>query len=146
MRLQIWAGMFLLGLVFLSLSSGFAQADEKMELEKLKGEWKLTSLSLAGKDLPIAEGKGPSKMVIQGNKLTELTSATFRIKLNVDKTPKWIDLETEKDGKNLQVKGIYELTKDEIRLCMPLNPQGERPTSFDDKEKPYLLMKAKKSK
>ncbi len=133
-----------------------ADDDNNAEMRKLEGTWKVTSFEVGGKK--VDPGKGaPEKAVIKDGKATFFSGGkeipTFRnLKLELDpkKKPKEINLVR---GEKERLPCIYEVTAEGLKLAMPLVPEkgkpGERlsrPESFDTKDKPFLVLTAKRSK
>jgi uncharacterized protein (TIGR03067 family) len=129
-----------------------ARADDKDELKKLEGTWDVVALEVAGKEVP--KGKGaPEKLVVRGG-----TMAGFgpEIKLTTDATkkPKWLNMTFTRDGMDRTVNAIYELTGDELKICLPMAPakgsgkffENKRPADFEIKDKPEMLIRAKRAK
>jgi uncharacterized protein (TIGR03067 family) len=105
------------------------------ELKKLDGNWVLVS----GED----DGKKVSEKAIQTARLTvkgdqhtvTVGDTTYKgtHKLNPTKRPKTIDItDTEGPFKGKTVLGIYDLGREEFRLCYAL-PGKERPKEFSAK-------------
>jgi uncharacterized protein (TIGR03067 family) len=124
-----------------------AQGDGAKELKQLDGTWEVTALEVDGKVQP--KEKSPKQIVITGDKLTGL-GPEMTITVDPAKKPKWIDLIFKKDNKQYPIRSIYEISGDELRICMPLAPRGKgfdnkRPESFDTKGKAVALFKAKRA-
>jgi uncharacterized protein (TIGR03067 family) len=130
--------------------------DSKADLRKLEGTWEVVSFEVGGKK--VDPGKGaPEKAVIKDGKATFFAGGkeipTFRnLKLELDpkKKPKEVNLVR---GERERLPCIYEVTEEELKLAMPLVPKerkpGEelsRPESFDSKDKPVVILTAKRSK
>jgi uncharacterized protein (TIGR03067 family) len=129
-----------------------ARADDKDELKKLEGTWEVVALEAGGQDQ--AKGKkGPPNLTIKDGVLTGFGP---EIKLSTDATkkPKWLDMTFTREGMERTVNAIYELTGDELKICMPLAPakgsgkvfENKRPDGFDTKDKPEMLIKVKRAK
>jgi len=107
----------------------------KSDLKKLEGTWALTSGVDNGKKLSGDALKG-TRLTIEGNKHTvKVGETTYKgtHKLGPSKDPKTIDImDTEGPFKGKTVKGIYQLTADEFRICY--SPPGkDRPRDFTAK-------------
>jgi len=123
-------------LTFLSLvGAASAQADDaKKDQDGLQGSWEVVELVMDGKPAPEATRK-EIKIVFKGEKMTltgpeGIGKREFSFKLDPSKKPKSIDfnpLEGQFKGKTSPA--IYELKRDELKLCMP-NRGKERPTEF----------------
>jgi uncharacterized protein (TIGR03067 family) len=110
------------------------QADEaalKKEKALIEGTWKIMRLTtpkgdqdnVAGATLTF--GKDGS---VEFRKGDETKKATF--KLNPAAKPKEIDL-TPDDDANKVMRGIYQIEKDMLKLCLDHNPNsGQRPNEF----------------
>jgi uncharacterized protein (TIGR03067 family) len=123
-------------------------ADPAKELKSLEGTWQVTAMEAFGKPAPA--DKAPKELVIAGNKLKGL-GPDMDIKLDPAKKPRWIDLTFKKGDKSYPIKAIYDLSGDELRLCIPLAPVGaafenKRLESFDTKDKPQALLRLKRAK
>lgn len=150
-----WSTAVLVAGLIVSVGPG-ADDDRKNEMQKLEGTWKIVSIEMAGKK--VDPGKGaPEQAVIKDGKATFFTGGkeipTFKdLKLELDPTkkPKSLDLVR---GEKESLPCIYEVTADELKVAMPLVPKerkpGEalpRPESFDLKDKPFMVLTAKRDK
>ncbi|HTU22961.1 MAG TPA: TIGR03067 domain-containing protein [Gemmataceae bacterium] len=135
---------FLLGIVLLvGVVYGEEQPKEKAvdnDKEKLQGKWVLTSGIVDGKDRTKEWGKQRFTVVIQGDKMTfgpekDKRTATFHI--DPSRKPKTFDLFVS--------LGIYELKRDELKICLG---GPKRPTEFTSKAGSdkvlYVFKRAKK--
>ncbi|MCI0455474.1 MAG: TIGR03067 domain-containing protein [Gemmataceae bacterium] len=73
------------------------------------------------------------------------------VRLDPSQKPKWIDLTFKKGEKSYPLKAIYDLSGDELRLCIPLAQPGvafenKRPDGFETKDKPLALLRLKRAK
>ena len=123
-----------------------AQGDRAQELKQLEGTWDVIAFEVDGKVQP--KGKSPTQFLISGNKLTGL-GPEMTITLDATKKPKWIDLAFKKKDKLYPIRAIYDVSGDELRICMPLAPTGKafenkRPENFDTKASPVALFNAKR--
>jgi uncharacterized protein (TIGR03067 family) len=66
-----------------------------------------------------------------GLKLGEKTANEARFKLLPDQKPKGIDLWKEKDDR--VAKGVYSLSGDTLKLCLPGGPNRDRPKELTTK-------------
>jgi len=125
----------------------------KAEAQKLEGTWTIVSAQAGGMD--ISKQVGLEQVVVGGNKIAlraqEMDVATFAFTVDPSKKPKSLDWIKEAD--NTTLPAIYSLEGDELQVCMPLVPKErkpgeklERPTGFDTKDKPWMLLKAKREK
>jgi uncharacterized protein (TIGR03067 family) len=136
-----------------------ARPDEKAakaDLAKLEGTWEVTGADVAGKKSD-AKAFGVEKLVVKDGKLTLFSGGkelrVYQLTLDPAKTPKATDLVRDRDGAKEQLPCIYQLDGDEFKLGMPLVPKdrkpGEalpRPESFETKDKPVLVLTAKRAK
>lgn len=125
-----------LGLL-LGLFANPAVADDKDDLEKLQGTWKLVSLEKDGKKQPEDAIKN-FKVIIKDDKFILKDGNTdyeATIKLDTAKKPKTIDLAVKDGDKAETKKGIYQLDGDDLKLCVAGAPDGERPAEFATKPK-----------
>ena len=130
--------------------------DAKTELGRLEGEWEVVGVEAGGMKAPAGSG-GPEKAVVRDGTVTFFAQGkempTFRgLKVEADprKKPKALDLVR---GGRERLPCIYELSDGEWKLAMPLVPKdrkpGEhlpRPESFDTKDKPVMVLVAKRGK
>jgi uncharacterized protein (TIGR03067 family) len=136
---------------FLTLSliaAAQENADPAKELKRLEGTWQVTAMEAFGKPAP--PDKAPKELVIAGSKLKGL-GPDMDIRLDPAKKPKWIDLTFKKGDKSYPLKAIYDLSDNELRLCIPLAPVGgvfenKRPEGFETKDKPLALLRLKRVK
>ncbi len=136
-------------LLLCGLTAGAQEkADPAKEMKKLEGTWQVTAMEVFGKPAP--PDKAPKQLVISGGKLTGL-GQDMDIQIDPAKTPRWIDLTFKKGDKAYPLKAIYDLSGDELRLCIPLAEAGvafenKRPEGFDTKDKPLALLRLKRAK
>jgi uncharacterized protein (TIGR03067 family) len=112
------------------VAAGDKNETEKGARQKLQGVWKLTELIEGGKKMPTKDAtiefKGDQLFLTFGG---EKQKGTYTI--NPTKTPAWLDVTIERDGKRQTTKGIYEVKRDQMRFCHPNGETGERPTAFE---------------
>jgi uncharacterized protein (TIGR03067 family) len=144
--------------VVLAVALASAAADDapSADLKALEGTWEVVSIDAGGMKLEPSKA-GIEKAVVKDGKVTFFVQGkevpTFKdLKLQIDakKKPKTLDLLR---GEKEALPCIYEVTGDEWKLAMPLVPKdrkpGEalpRPESFDSKDKPIMVVIAKRSK
>jgi len=127
-----------------------AQGDEaalKKERAALQGTWKIVNLETAkGKDNN-AEGatiefdKDGKNLVFTHN--NEAKKGTF--KLNPAGKPKEIDIKPADEDKTFE--GIYELSKDKLKICLSMGNNEGRPGEFATKEgKSFVLVELERAK
>lgn len=138
--------LFSLFVLALSAHAG-EKGDAKEDLKKLQGTWKVVALEVDGKAVP--KEKSPKEVVIEGKRLTGL-GPEMTLTLDPAKKPKWVDLTFKRDGKAYPVRAVYEVSGDELKLCIPLAEKGKlfenkRPTGFETKGKPVMLLKARRA-
>jgi uncharacterized protein (TIGR03067 family) len=128
------------------------RADDKDELKKLDGAWDVVGMEAGGKEAP--KGKGAvEKLTIKDGKLTGF-GPEIRLSTDATKKPKWLNMTFSIEGMDVTINAIYELNGDELKICLPLAPkkgsgavfENKRPEGFDTKDKPEMLIKAKKAK
>jgi uncharacterized protein (TIGR03067 family) len=116
-----------------------AKDAKKKDLDKLQGTWAAATLEYNGEKV-LGDTIKELKVVVEGDKLTvqgedeevkKYGKAT--LKIDPETTPKVVDISvTGGDGKGTTFEGIYEVDKDEWKLC--LKPFGkERPAKFESK-------------
>jgi len=119
------------GLLLLSLClCASAQADERRNLQ---GTWEAVSARLNGEEFPLEKGKGvrvivtfkTMKFTVNGKVHTPVST----YELNMAPDPREINLSSEVKGKPAVSQGIYELSRDKLRLCYT-QPGGKRPAEF----------------
>jgi RNA polymerase sigma-70 factor (ECF subfamily) len=106
--------------------------DGGSDRDKLQGTWTVTAATLDGtSDGPeIDQVKQNLELVFKGDKVTIKVEADFT--LDPAKTPKQIDLSPtlgDANEKNPTIRGIYELSGDDLKLCIG-GPDAERPAAF----------------
>lgn len=134
--------------MFLLLPAALLRADDAPKGDKaLDGDWEVKSALRGGKEPPADAPK--LSVSIQGEAVTmkigaSTVKATF--KAYPDKKPKAYDM-TPEDGphKGETIKGIYEVTGDELRVCHG-GPGQDRPTEFSGKDDDKFLVVWKRVK
>jgi uncharacterized protein (TIGR03067 family) len=125
-----------------------ARADDKAEavkkeLEKLQGEWQLTTAERDGKKIPadqfkdeLVTIKGDVITVTKGGKLMQ----TSRLTLDLTTSPKTFVREvTDGVNKGMKYHGIYELEGDTLTDCYTVADK-ERPKEFSSKNGARLFV------
>jgi uncharacterized protein (TIGR03067 family) len=121
--------------VVLLIGAGNAgQGTEKKDKdeEKILGAWTIVSQEKGGEKVPEEKFKDVKVLfhadgkltVMEGGKQLELT-----FKLRPAKKPKEIDVTAKKDGQDEVHKGIYELDKNNLKICIS-RAADARPTEF----------------
>jgi uncharacterized protein (TIGR03067 family) len=108
------------------------KGDAKDGAQSLEGTWEIVSVTDDGKAQEEAKG---TKVIFKGKQITVKTGegdhkGAFRIdpkKKTFDFTP------TEGPNKDQLHKGIYELKKGELKICVA-KPDKERPKGFTSEE------------
>jgi uncharacterized protein (TIGR03067 family) len=131
-------------IVFLALAAGLLTAADnpseeaaKKDLEQLQGAWTPTAITVDGKDVP-AENVKDAKFTIKGNRYSfqhgsDTIEGTF--KLDPAKKPRAIDAtRTSEPDKGKTLRGIYEVDKDDLKMCFNGPDKEERPRDFASKE------------
>src|SRR5262249_30071322 len=104
----------------------------------IQGSWIVQSVVDRGKMLPPEKIKG-IKFVFSEDKLTMVVPTgdkkESRFKADLRANPKTIDI-VPLDGpqKDKTVPGIFELTGETLKLCLPHQPTKQRPTKFEAPE------------
>ena len=105
----------------------------KNDMMKLEGPWVRIRCEADGHTTDDSKSSAkPITLVIKGNKFANIT-----FKIDPTKTPKQIDMvNLGPKGKEFTLLGIYELQRNELKLCMPFPFEGKvdqlqkRPTEF----------------
>jgi uncharacterized protein (TIGR03067 family) len=106
--------------------------DEKKELEKFKGTWKLIGEVDSGQNIPADPNEvfifnGNNLLIKLGLKITE----EFDLKVNPTKTPKEMDLISIKEpNKGVPFPAIYKMEGNKLSICVNFALGGKRPTDF----------------
>src|SRR5262245_48514158 len=112
--------------------------------DRLQGTWKITEITLSGKELALSE-VAKVRFIFEGKNLEyigPMQSDKGTFKLDVTVSPRAIDM-LNKDGKTTST-GIYKFDGNELIWCYAKSP-GERPTEFRSKEDSgVILMRLKK--
>jgi uncharacterized protein (TIGR03067 family) len=122
--------------------------DPAADLKALEGTWEVVSHEVKGKKASDAGHATPRKIVISAGKmdLDEKGEAARPIKIDPTRSPKAIDVYIPDAMKaRAHLKGIYALKGDELRICLPLSFEAERPTRFssEDFHSLYVLRRVK---
>jgi uncharacterized protein (TIGR03067 family) len=127
------ASPLLLALLLLATGAWTPGSPPKKAPDILKGKWSLTDMTVNGESVPAKERRkfsiifnGPSMTVSGFNGKKEFTYS-----LDSSTAPKSIDaLALNGNFKGKTAPGIYDLQGDTLRLCLPNDDVGERPTDF----------------
>jgi uncharacterized protein (TIGR03067 family) len=137
---------FAVGLLFVLGAQG-DEAALKKERAALQGKWKIVSFETAkGKDDNLVgatmefDKDGKSLTLMHNN---ESKKGTF--KLNPAGKPKEIDIKPADEDKTFE--GIYQVTKDKLKICLSPNNGDGRPAEFATKEgKAFVLVELEREK
>ena len=145
MRFQLYSALAVA--FFLPMA---ASADEKVELGKLRGEYKVVSIQRGGKNAPDSVLK--SQLRIEGNRLTIVSTldgaerkSVITAAIDDSKTPKQIDLSKEGTKRYL---GIYKFDGKLLTICYDrVGKDATRPEKFESPaDSTVILMVFEKTK
>jgi uncharacterized protein (TIGR03067 family) len=126
------------------------QTDEatlKKERARFKGTWKIVKFENAQgekDDLKDATVVFDDVGVLEMRKGDETKKADYKI--NLTAKPPHIDV-AHADDANKIMKGIYELKKDVLRICLCADPNGERPTELKVQAgSPHIMVTLERAK
>jgi uncharacterized protein (TIGR03067 family) len=117
----------------------------KREKESLIGSWRVVSLEANGQKFP-AEATKELRFIFTAEAATrkrgDKAESGAGYRLDPSKSPKWIDMTGEKEGKPHMVPGLYWLEGDSLKLCFrtdykkdgKLTDAPPRPTRLDGGE------------
>jgi uncharacterized protein (TIGR03067 family) len=136
-------------LLLVSLTPGQEDRLAEADFKQLHGAWDVTEMEFDGK--PVPKEKAPARLVFSGMKMTGL-GPEMTVSLDPAKKPKAIDLTFRKGDESYPVRAIYDLTGDELKLCIPLAPkkgqgkafENQRPESFETQGKAVMLIRARR--
>jgi uncharacterized protein (TIGR03067 family) len=142
MRLLSFVVVALVLTVAASAPAGDAVKDE---MKKLEGTWVVQSFSEKGK---VNEEMKGTELTFAGANLTlkmkkgdEQKEMKATYKIDPTKKPKTIDVLGE--GKKHEMRAIYQLEGDTLRVCHGVKEE-ERPTDFTDENVVIVTLKRKK--
>jgi uncharacterized protein (TIGR03067 family) len=95
--------------------------DVQNELKKLEGSWNVIYMEIDGLRQP--KEKSPKQIIITGDKLTGI-GPPMSLTLDISRNPKWIDLVFKKGDQSFPIHAIYDVSDDELRICMPVAQPG----------------------
>jgi uncharacterized protein (TIGR03067 family) len=126
------------GLAAVPATRGGDKGKAKTDKERFQGKWEVVAAAKGGEKLP-DEILQAIKLEVKGDKiivqiLGENKEGTY--KLDPTKKPKTIDLTMEEKT----VKGIYEFTKDGLKVCAAADENGARPKDFKGAEDNLLVV------
>jgi uncharacterized protein (TIGR03067 family) len=107
----------------------------KREMKLLEGSWVKVSRVADSEEVPRLPGEDPLRLMLKEGKFT-IEFKDGKVvddgKFKIDPTAKPKSLDMSGRGGN-EMPGVYELTKDELRICSA--PRGkERPTKIESKK------------
>jgi RNA polymerase sigma factor (sigma-70 family) len=120
--------------------------DGGSDRDRLQGTWAVTAATLDGTSdgREIDQIKQGLELVFKGDKVTIKVEAGFT--LDPTKSPKQIDLSPslgDPNQKDPTIRGIYELSGDDLRLCIGA-PDAERPAAFASAKGSRIMLLALK--
>src|SRR5262245_55443383 len=135
-------------LVVIILSSAVWADESPLQAAKkqLEGKWTPMSAEVDGK--PIPSEQKLADVEFKGDKFIGLgPEMTFT--LDPSKKPGHIDLVAKVGGMDIKAPAIYELTENELKLCIPLTEKAKalelkRPEGFDSKAAPVIFIHFKR--
>jgi len=131
--------MLVLGALVLLAADDKAKQDQ----EALQGAWRCVALEANGEKAPEEEAKKMT-IVFKGDLLTAHTEGQEvaqegKIVLDPSVKPKIMDFTyTKGDQKDKKLEGIYEVEKDDLKICANVMGTG-RPTEFKSSADTILL-------
>lgn len=136
----------LLALALVRLLGQFGSADDlSKDLEKLQGEWRVTSMRVKGQDIDVDKlGEGAYIFEKDRLKITGSEKSVAEMTLRPEAKPKELDLKgIEGVGAGRKVFGLYRFDDDKLVLCI-----GDvRPKDFSgDGDAGLLVLKRRKAK
>jgi uncharacterized protein (TIGR03067 family) len=111
----------------LLLGVGRLPAQGDGDAKKIQGDWVTVLVLTDGREARLPPEKNRKVKVTAEKMETSDGEPATTYKLGADKGLRTIDV-TGPEGKTL--KGIYDLDGDVLILCLPLRPEGERPTEI----------------
>jgi uncharacterized protein (TIGR03067 family) len=147
-----WINCLVLAPLALQANAG----SEKADRAKMEGTWEIVALDIAGKQTP-AGPDSLDRIVIKGAKATFFAGKkelpTFKdidLRLDPAKKPRAVDF--VRAGRET-LPCLYEVTDDTLKFVIPLVPTKRkpgdelpRPQSFETRDRPVMLVTAKRSK
>jgi uncharacterized protein (TIGR03067 family) len=123
--------------------AGVRAQEPARDTEQIRGAWEVDEIVQNGKKVT-RDKIGNTRLAFDGKRLIMVGprgKQTFLYRLDPTKDPRSIDL-TALDGPNAGRKdpGIYELTEDLLRLCLPMQKTKDRPAEFRSAERSNLVL------
>jgi uncharacterized protein (TIGR03067 family) len=127
-------------------AAGYADDEgDKKDLALMQGKWTVVSMEDDGVKV---EEAANATVTVDGDRVQfKQTDEEHKslIKLDAGKNPKEIDVTVATDPGKVR-KGIYSVTKKELKICLVKSPDKNRPTAFESKEgSEMILMKLKRA-
>src|SRR5215213_6153695 len=114
----------------------FANGDRR----KLQGDWEIVSVTFQGKEMPVPD-KGGFKLTFKGDRITSSQGEQEEMTFKLDETKKPRAMQLAKGGQGGQeMKAIYQLDGDTLKIGMALQNMAVMPQSFEDKELAILVL------
>jgi uncharacterized protein (TIGR03067 family) len=133
-----------LSLALLALATA-APVPEKSDAKKIQGTWALNSKELDGKALETRPGE---RLVISADDMRSSDGKeSFTYKLGSAGELRTIDISADRGplkGKTLH--GLYRLDGDNLTICTPSEPGGERPTEITSKGMQRIITLSREKK
>jgi len=130
MKRQIGLGLAVCLLLVAAEEKGKKKADDTF-----KGTWKIANLTFGGAEQEDWKGY---KFTFKGDKCMAQRpdgDQTYTFKVDASKKPHEIDLIPEEgENKGKASKGIYMVKDGELKVCIPISPDVDRPKEFASKE------------
>jgi uncharacterized protein (TIGR03067 family) len=130
--MKLHVGLGLVACLFLVAAEEKAK---KAADDTFKGVWKISTLSFGGAEQEDWKGY---KFTFKGDKLMAQRpdgDQTYTFKVDSSKKPAEIDLIPEEgENKGKASKGIYQVKDGELKMCIPISPDVDRPKEFASKE------------
>ncbi len=153
-----WHLLLALAVVLLTAAGSFADDAEKKAKEQLTGTWKVVAVEANGKKFP-AEATKDFRFIFTADTLTrkrgEQAESGAGYRLNPSKSPAWIDMTGQTDGKDVVIPAVYALDGDTLQLCFRMdykvagkpNAKQQRPEKLSGGEgSEQVLMTLKREK
>jgi uncharacterized protein (TIGR03067 family) len=93
--------------------------------KELQGDWQIISIVADGKPVELEDDAKLNIVTFSGDKI--------KFKLDPAKDPKHFDLTQFRDFQEIEVKGIYKLEGDTLKICVDTTLK-DRPTAFESKK------------
>src|SRR5262245_2632973 len=135
-------------LAFVTFAPILAQADPAArDLKALEGIWEAVTHKINGKKASEAGYYSPKTIVISSGKidLHETGKADKPITVDPAGKPKAIDVYIPGAMKfKAHLKGIYSVDGDDLKLCLPLSTEANRPARFTSENSLHLFILRRK--